>query len=57
MPYRAVLCISGSRTAGPDRLTGFPAGTYAAGQALPVSFREEKLLFFWGAGQNFRILL
>ena len=22
------------------------AGTYAAGQALPVSFREEKLLFF-----------
>ena len=33
------------------------AGTYAAGQALPVSFREEKLLFFWGAGQNFRILL
>ena len=33
------------------------AGTYAAGQTLPVSFREEKLLFFWGAGQNFRILL
>ena len=22
------------------------AGTYAAGQTLPVSFREEKLLFF-----------
>jgi len=34
-----------------------PAQVYAAGQTLPVSFREEKLLFFWGAGQNFRILL
>ena len=33
------------------------AGTYAAGQTLPVSFREEKLLFFRAAGQNSRILL